>query len=37
MHRITDFTKAYPSTKGNFGEDGIGVEYVGEVKQMRSA
>ena len=32
MHKITNFTKAYPSTKGNFGEDGIGVEYKGGSK-----
>lgn len=37
MHRITGFTKEYPSTRGNFAEDGIGVEYRGEVKQMRNA
>ena len=32
MHKITNFTKAYSSTKGNFGEDGIGVEYKGGSK-----
>lgn len=32
MHRITGFTKEYPSTRGNFAEDGIGVEYRGGSK-----
>lgn len=32
MHRITNLSVAWPSTKANFGEGGIGAEYKGGSK-----